>query len=392
MRLTQAIQGLANTAQIKASSGSGIYSDSNKPTGFLKNLRMGFSAIFRSKAEENSFREGYNAALRIVREDPTLSPGAAARFEEQFGSRYDTASPLTAGRIKSFLAAEHALQTNEIASRLEGFEQKISELPGDTFQLLETLDDLRSLRESVPSGSPAAKEQLEKINTLGHRIECSLGLAAPDGSSGSSQAMNSGSSEQAALLLKRVEELGPKVASLQGNTDRFGEVLTDMFETLIQSRDCKADRQTAEKIMFAIKDLMKNFGILDRKGIPAPGLSQKQYEEAILEWGKAQAERSISKKNGTPLSAEQEALLQQKESTAYKVFEEVLSSYHDQRQALLAAGAEIRQNVAKGINLPHSDYGFYDNTPQLQQKPAEVFEKLLSTRKLGDENFEFDPS
>lgn len=391
MRLTQALQGLADTAQIKASSGSGIYSDSNKPTGVLKSLRMGFSAIFRSKAEDNSFREGYNAALRIVREDPTLSSGAASRFESQFGSRYDTASPLTVARLKSFLAVEHALQTNEIASRLEAFEQKIPQLSGDTFQLLETLDDLRSLRESVPSGSPAAKEQLEKINTLGHGIECSLGIASPDRSSDSSQAINSGSSEQAAVLLKRAEELGPKVANLQGKVDHFGEVLTEIYETSIQSRKCNAGSQTDDQLDSAITYLLKNFGILDKNAKPGPGLTS-DHLQAIITWATVQANRSIAEKNGTPLSAEGEALLQQKESTAYKVFEEVLSSYHDQRQTVLAAGAEIRQNIEKGINLPHSDYGFYHNTPQLQQKTAEVFEKLLSTRKQGDENFEFDPS
>lgn len=391
MRLSQVLQGLADSAQIKASSGSSIYSDSNKPTGVLKSLRMGFSAIFRSKAEENSFREGYNAALRIVREDPTLSPGAAARFEEQFGSRYDKASPLTAGRIKAFLAAEHSLQTNEIASRLEGLEQKISELSGDTSQLLETLGELRSLRESVPSESPGAKELLAKIETSAHGIESSLGLVASDRSSGPSQANSSGSADQTAVLSKRVEELGPKVASLQGNADRFGEVLTDIVETSDQASEFKADRQTTEKIQLALDNLLKNFGIIDSDFYPSPGLEDNQTE-AIITWGQVQSERRISEKNGTPLSPEREKRLQEKESKAYEVFEKALSRYPAQRQAVLEAGAKIRQNVAKGINLPESDYGFNDNIPQLQQKPAEVFEKLLSTRKQGDDYFEFDPS
>jgi hypothetical protein len=356
MKLSQALHGLSDSAQIKSSSGFGIYTDSNKPTGFLASLKMGFSAVFRSKADENSFREGYNAALRMVREDASLTPGAAARFEQQFGDRYNSASPLTAGRIKAFLAVEQTLKTEELASRLEGLQQKISEHSGDTFQLIDTLGDLRSLRDEVASQSPSNPDLLGKIE-----------------------------------LAIMVAKLGPNVSGLQGNADRFAEVLTDIFEASSVANTLNADDQTVEKIDNAFDTLLKNFGIINDESQPAPGLRATDME-AIQKWGNAQAERRISEKNGTPLSPEREKRLQQKEAEAYKAFEAALSRVPSQYQAILKAGAEIRQNIAKGINLPEEKYGFGNNTPQLQQKPAEALEKLLSTRKQGDDYFEFNAS
>lgn len=391
MKLSQAVQGLSDSAQIKSSSGFGIYTDSNKPTGFLSSLKMGFSAVFRSKAQENSFREGYNAALRMVREDASLTPGAAARFEQQFGDRYNSASPLTAGRIKAFLAVEQTLKTEELASRLEGLEQKITEHSGDTFQLLDKLGELRSLRDEVASQSPSNPDLLEKIETLAHGIEGTLGLVASDRSSGSLKSTSSGKSEQAASLANMVSKLGPNVAGLQGNADRFAEVLTDIFEASGVANTLNADDQTVEKIDNAFDALLKNFGIIDDKSQPAPGLRATDMD-AIQDWGNAQAERRISEKNGTPLSPESENRLQQKEAKAYTAFENALSRVPSQREAVLKAGAEIRQNIAKGINLPEEKYGFGNNTPQLQQKPAEALEKLLSTRKQGDDYFEFNAS
>jgi hypothetical protein len=391
MKLSQALQGLSDTAQIKSSSGFGIYSDSNKPTGFLSGLRMGFSAIFRSKTEESSFREGYNAALRSIREDSSLSPGAAARFEEQFGSRYDKSSPLTAGRIKAFFAVEHKLKAKEIASRLEGLENKISESSGDALQLLDTLDSLRTLRQEVPPDNPYAKRLMNEIYALEHSIKRSLEIVDPHRSPRSAQTIRSAPSDQAPALQSRVDNLGPKVANLQGNADRFGEVLTDIYETFDQARDSKADKHTTQQITDARNDLFKNFGICDNDGQPTPGLEIKHLN-AIITLGKVQAERRICEKNGTPISPERETQLQEKEAKAYEAFEEALSRYPAQRQVVLQAGAEIRQNIAKGINLPEKKYGFGNNIPQLQQKPAEVLEKLLSTRKLGDDYFEFDAS
>jgi hypothetical protein len=391
MKLSQALQGLSDSAQIKSSSGFGIYTDSNKPTGFLASLKMGFSAIFRSKADENSFREGYNAALRMVREDASLTPGAAARFEQQFGDRYNSASPLTAGRIKAFLGVEQTLKTEELASSLEGLQQKISEHSGDTFQLIDTLGDLRSLRDEVSSQSPSNRDLVDKIESLAHGIEGSLGLVASDRSSGSLKSTNSGLSDRAAALANMVDKLGPNVSGLQGNADRFAEVLTDIFEASSTAESLTADEQTFKQIDKALDTLLKNFGISNDEGSNAPGLRATDIY-AIQDWGSAQAERRISEKNGTPLSPDREKRLQQKEAKAYKAFEAALSRVPSQYQAILKAGAEIRQNIAKGINLSEEDYGFGNNTPQLQQKPAEALEKLLSTRKQGDDYFEFNAS
>ena len=369
MKLSQALHGFSDSAQIKFSNESKIYTDSNKPTGFLASLKMGFSAVFRSTADEKSFREGYKAALLMVGEDASLTPGAKDRFAQQFGDRYNSASPLTAGRIKAFLAVEQTLKTGELAARLEGLQQKISEHTGDTFQLIDTLDALRLLSNEVSSQSPSNPDLLGKIVSLTHSIQSSLVPA----------------------LANMVGKLGPNVSGLQGNADRFAEVLTDIFEAFSNAESLTADKQTFEQINEAFDTLLKNFGISDDEGNPAPGLRSTDME-AIQKWGSAQAERRISEKNGTPLSPKREMRLQQKEAEAYQAFEKALSRVPSRYQAVLKAGAEIRQNIAKGINLPQEKYGFGDKTRQLQQKTAEALEKLLSTRKQGDDSFEFNAS
>jgi hypothetical protein len=241
------------------------------------------------------------------------------------------------------------------------------------------------------SGTQEAGEQMPVVKKEGPQQDVSDPVNSS--SVATSQKTEEPAQSKPPVVLKKqeIESLGPKVANLQGNADRFGEVLTDIYETFDQARDSKADKHTTQQITDACNNLFKNFGIIDNDGNLSPGLEDKHLD-AIITWGEVQAERRISEKNGTPISPERETQLQEKEAKAYEAFEEALSRYPAQRQAVLQAGAEIRQNIAKGINLPEKEYGFGNNIPQLQQKPAEVLEKLLSTRKLGDDYFEFDAS
>ena len=296
MKLDAALSKLGDTAQIRSSSLGDIYSNSNKPTGVFAKIRMAFSAVFRSRATEHSFRSGfYSTRLMIQNEMGTV---AAEKFDKEFGNRLRRGAPLTAGNVRSFISRE--------------FNQDVVDFKD------------------------------------------------------------------------RVSELNSKIVSLRGDSNGFCDVLTSICEEAQRGEELGFENgQEMNTIIDSLHTLMKNFGLQEDEKTQA-GVSTETIE-AIYEWGQAQAEFSLAEKRGETLPDDKIDELKNQQSEAYLQFENQLAEVPKQRQAILEAGALIRELSANGQHVPE---GFV-KTPQLSQKAFEVLQILHEKRPQGDDYFEF---
>ena len=192
-----------------------------------------------------------------------------------------------------------------------------------------------------------------------------------------------------------VSELHSKVASLRGDSSGFCDVLTSIFEKIQIKKEYvpKNDflipltRLESHTTRDSLATLLKNFGLQEQEGNinkPAAGVFSETLE-AIRNWGQAQAEFSLSEKRGIPLSDDKIKKLTNMQNKAYLQFEKQLAEVPKQRQAVLEAGALIRELSANGQQVAE---GFV-KTPQLSQKSFEVLQILHEKRPQGDDYFEF---
>ena len=176
MKVNNPLSSLSETAQIRSSSEGGIYSNSNKPTGVFAKLRMAFSAVFRSKETQDSFRKGYQATRKLVQQE--LGEKGAQNFDAKFGNRLQKGSPLTAGKVREFIANQ--INEENFQYRVSQINDKITALQGDESGFGDLLTSIfEELHKGKEAGGALSEEGLTGLKTAFKRLLQNFGFPEP---------------------------------------------------------------------------------------------------------------------------------------------------------------------------------------------------------------------
>lgn len=292
MKVNNPLSTLSETAQIRSSGEGGIYSNSNKPTGVFAKLRMAFSAMFRSKETQDSFRKGYQATRQLVQQE--LGDKGVQNFDAKFGNRLQKGSPLTAGKVREFITNE----TNEknFQYRVSQINEKITALQGDESRFGDLLTSIfEELHKGKESGSALSEEGLTGLKTAFKRLLQNFGFPEP------------------------------KEAALQ------------RIFTFIDYK--KIDEFNEE--------------FLDLGMMPLPPLlipvKETPIVQAICDWGLAQGELSHAEKKNEPLSDERINELKKQQKKSYSTFKREIKAASAPRERI-----ELDEQIMPNENMDHS--------------------------------------